>query len=101
MLHVLCATTRTLACAPMPLSNRTRELLLAPFAISPIIARFSLPGVIGFLLFAVGVWQHTTWLKVAGIVLAAPILWAYAVLFFVYCPILIVDAIRRRLKTTK
>jgi hypothetical protein len=85
----------------MPLSNRTKDLLLAPFAISPIIARFSLPGLIGFLLFVVGAWQQTTWLKVMGVVLAAPILWAYAVLFLVYCPILLVEGIRRRLNKTK
>lgn len=85
----------------MPLSDRTKNLLLAPFAISPIMARFSLPGLIGFLLFAVGVWQQTAWLKVTGIILAAPILWAYAVLFFVYCPILLVDGIRRSLNKTK
>ena len=85
----------------MPLSNRTKDLLLASFAISPIIARFSLPGLIGFLLFAVGVWQQITWLKVVGVVLAAPILWVYAVLFFVYCPILLIEGIRHRLNKDK
>jgi hypothetical protein len=85
----------------MPLPNRAKELLLAPFAISPIIARFALPALIGFLIFAVGLWQQTTWLKVIGVVLAAPVLWAFAALFFVYCPILIVEGIRRRLNKTK
>ena len=83
------------------MSNRTKDLLLATFAISPIIARFSLPGLIGFLLFVVGVWQQATWLKVIGVVLAAPILWAYAVLLFVYGPILLVEGIRRRLNRAK
>ena len=84
----------------MPLSDRSKALLLAPFAISPIIARFSLPALIGLLLFVVGAWQQTTWLKVMGLVLAAPILWALAVLFFVYCPILLVEGIRRTLNKT-
>ena len=53
--------------------------MLAPFAISPIIARFALPALIGALLFGAG----------------------YAVLFFVYCPILLFDDIRSSLSKTK
>lgn len=49
-----------------------KDVLLAPFAISPIIGRFAFPGVI-----------------------AAPIVWAYAVLLFVYCPILLIEGIRK------
>jgi hypothetical protein len=82
----------------MPMSDRTRDLLLAPFAISPIIGRFALPALIGALLFGAGVWQQATWPKVIGVVLAAPILWACAVLFFVYFPILLFEAIRSRLR---
>jgi len=78
--------------------GRLRDVLLAPFAISPIISRFAWPGVLGFALFGIGVWQQMTWLKVTGAVLAAPIVWAYAVLLFVYCPILVVEGIRRRMK---
>ena len=85
----------------MRISDRTKDLLLAAFAISPIIARFALPALIGVLLFAAGVWQQATWLKVIGVVLAAPILWAYAVLLFVYCPLLLFEAIRSRLNKTK
>lgn len=82
-------------------SDKTRDLLPAPLAISSIIARFALPALIGVLLFGAGVWQQATWLKVIGVVLAAPILWAYAVLLFVYCPILLFEAIRSRLNKTK
>lgn len=85
----------------MPLSEKTRNLLLAPFAISPIMRRFSLPGVVGFLLLAIGLWQQLTWLKVTGILLAAPVIWAYAVLMLVYVPFLLFDSIRRSLSKTK
>lgn len=72
-----------------------KDVFLAPFAISPIIARFAWPGLIGLLLFGIGVWQQMTWLKVAGAILAAPIVWSYAVLLFVYCPILLIEGIRK------
>lgn len=85
----------------MRISDRTRNLLFAPFAISPIIGRFALPALIGVVLFVAGVWLQATWLKVIGVALAAPILWAYAVLLFVYCPILLFEAIRSRLNKTK
>ena len=85
----------------MRISDRTRDLLLAPFAISPIIARFALPALIGAVVFGAGVWLQATWLKVIGVVLAAPILWALAVLLFVYFPILLFEAVRSRLNKTK
>ena len=69
--------------------------MLAPFAISPIIPRFGLPGVVGFMLLGIGAWQQLIWLKVTGAILAAPIVWAYAVLLFVYCPILLIERIRK------
>ena len=84
----------------MPLSNKTKNRLLALFAISPIMDRFALPGLIGLLLFGIGVWRRVTWLKVTGIILAAPVIWVYAVLLFVYVPFLLFDGIRRRLKKT-
>jgi len=63
----------------MPLSEKTKGILLAPFAISRIMQRYWLPGLLGLVLFVVGLWQHVGWLKVTGIVLAAPIIWVYAV----------------------
>ena len=53
---------------------------------------------IGLLLFAVGLWRHVGWLKIAGIVLAAPIIWVYFVLMFVFLPYILFDSVRRRLK---
>ena len=88
-------------CKAMRISDRTRDLLLAPFAISPIIARFALPALIGAVVFGAGVWLQATWPKVIGVVLAAPILWALAVLLFVYFPILLFEAVRSRLNKTK
>jgi hypothetical protein len=85
----------------MRLSEKTKNCLLAPFAISPIMQRFSLPGLFGVLLFAVGAWLHIDWLKVTGIILTVPIIWVYAVIMLVYFPYLIFDSIRRRLNKTK
>ena len=63
----------------MPLSEKTKYFLMKAVAISPIMNRFMLPGIIGMLLTGVGVWQEMTWLAIAGLVLAAPILWCYVV----------------------
>ena len=82
----------------MLLNEKTRNVLLAPFAISRIMKRCWLPGLLGLLLLAVGVWQHVGWLKIAGIVLAAPVIWVYAVLIFVFFPFILFDSVRRRLK---
>ncbi len=78
--------------------EKIKNILLAPFAISHIMQRFWLPGLVGLLLFAVGVWQHTSWLKIVGIVLAAPIIWVYAVVMFIFLPFTLFDGLRRRLK---
>ena len=82
----------------MPLSERTIRILLVPFAISRILRRFALPGVVGILLFAIGVWQDLGLAKVIGIILAAPVIWVYVVLLFGYFPYLIFEGIRRQLK---
>ena len=83
----------------MPLSEKTKNLLLAPFAISHIFNRCWLPGLVGFLLFAVGAWQQAVWLQIAGLVLAAPILWVYAVVMFVFFPFAVFDRVRRSRKS--
>ncbi len=83
----------------MNLSAKTKNILLAPFAISHIMERCWRPGVVGFLLLAVGVWQHVTWLKIAGIVLAAPVIWVYTVVIFVFFPIALFDRVWRILRS--
>lgn len=82
----------------MPLSEKTRNLLLAPFAISHILNRCWLPGLVGCLLFAAGAWQQAVWLQIGGFILAAPIIWVYAVVLFVFLPFAVFDRIRQRLK---
>ena len=85
----------------MALADRTKRILLAPFAISPILQRFALPGLAGILFLAIGVWQDLAAAKIIGIILAAPIIWVYAVLIFGYFPYLMFDGIRRRLNRGK
>lgn len=82
----------------MPLSEKTKHILLAPFAISRIMQRCWLPGLIGVLLFALGVWQHVGWRKGTGIVLAAPIIWVYAVVIFAFLPFAVFDHVRRKMR---
>jgi hypothetical protein len=82
----------------MPLSEKTKHILLGPFAISRIMQRCSLPSLIGVFLFALGVWQHVGWLEVTGIVLAAPIIWVYAVVIFAFLPFAFFDHVRRKMR---
>jgi hypothetical protein len=82
----------------MLLSEKIKNILLAPFAISRIMKRCWLWGLVGLLLFAVGVWQHVGWLKMAGVVIGAPVIWVYAVLVLIYFPLILFDGIRRTLR---
>lgn len=68
----------------MPLSENTRTLLLNIIAVSPIMKRFMLPGIVGMLLAGAGLWQEMDWLVITGLVLAAPILWCYMVVALIY-----------------
>lgn len=85
----------------MGLSEKTVNRLTSLIAISPIIRRFGLPGIIGLLLAGVGFWQNIFWLKLTGLVLATPIFWAYFVLTFIYLPMLLIDALRRSRRSAK
>jgi len=79
----------------MPLSQKTKNRLMMPFAVSPIMKWGAFPGIVGILLFWLGVWRKIGWLKIGGLVLAAPMLWVYFVIIFIYMPFLIFDKIRR------
>jgi hypothetical protein len=79
----------------MPLSQKTKNRLLMPFAISPIMKWCGFPGIIGMLMIVFGSVWKIGWLKVAGFVLAAPIFWVYFVVIFIFTPFLIFDKIRR------
>jgi hypothetical protein len=79
----------------MPLSEQTKNRLLMPFAISPIMKWGAFPGIVGLVLIAIGVVKKVGWLKIAGVVLAAPMLWCYFVVIFIFLPYLMFDKIRR------
>ena len=83
----------------MPLSAKTKNVLLAPFAISHIFQRFCLPGIIGWFLLAFGFWKKVGWLKVAGLVLAAPIIWIYFVVIFLFLPATVFTKLGRKRHT--
>jgi hypothetical protein len=82
----------------MPLSEKAKNILLAPFAISHIMQRCWLPGMIGLLLLLIGNWCHIGWLEVAGIILAAPMIWVYALVIFVFLPFAVFDHIRQKMR---
>lgn len=79
----------------MPLSEQTKNRLLMPFAISPIMKWGAFPGIVGLVLIAVGVVKKVGWLKIAGVVLAAPMFWCYFVVIFIFLPYLVFDRIRK------
>ncbi len=67
-------------------------------AISVIMNRFSLPRMLGIIIFTVGIWQRIGWLKIVGVILSLPIIWVYFVLMFVFFPSIIFDRIRQYMK---
>lgn len=75
----------------MALSERTKHLLLNAIAVSPIMQRFALPGIVGALLIGLGVWQKITWLTITGLILAAPVLWCYFVIMVIYPIVLLFE----------
>lgn len=72
----------------MPLSQKTKDRLLAPFAIGRIIKKFWLPGIIGGLLINLAIWLKLNmfWL-ITGLVLAAPVLWCAFIAMFIFIPL--------------
>lgn len=79
----------------MPLSEKTKMRLMMPFAILPIMQWGAGPGIVGFILIAIGMVKKIGWLQVAGVILAAPVLWCYCVVAFVYLPCLLLDQVRK------
>ena len=51
------------------------------------IVRWLLPGIVGVVLFMLGFWLDIDCVEIAGLILAAPELWAYTVIIFVLLPI--------------
>jgi hypothetical protein len=56
-------------------------------AISCIMQRWLLPGIVGVVLFMIGFCLDIECVEIAGLILAAPGLWAYTVIIFVLLPI--------------
>lgn len=80
----------------MPISEKTKNRLLIPFAISPIMRFGALPGLVGLVMMGIGIYQQIDALKIIGFVLTIPILWVYIVIIFVYIPFAIVDKLWNR-----
>jgi hypothetical protein len=73
------------------LSENAKERLLALLAVSPILQRFAFPGICGVALIGLGIWQDIQWLSIAGLIVAAPIVWCYLLIMVVYPVILLFD----------
>ena len=56
-------------------------------AISCIMQQWLLPGIVGAVLFILGFWLDIECVEIAGLILAAPGLWAYTVIILVLLPI--------------
>jgi len=63
--------------------------------------RCAVPSLIGIVVLAIGFIQKIRWLEIVGVILAAPILWVYFVIIFVFMPMLIFGKIRRGRKDTR
>lgn len=72
-------------CGTVPRSERIKRALLMPFAIEPIMKCGAIPGIVGVVVLAVGLFQKIRWLEIVGAVLAAPIFWFFLSLFLYFC----------------
>ena len=75
------------------LSFRDKAVCVTRIGVARPIRR--LPGIVGMVLLAVGVLQKIGWVKVLGLVLAAPVFWCYFGVIFIFLPLLIIDKLRR------
>jgi hypothetical protein len=73
------------------LSEHAKERLWTMFAVSSILQRFVLPGMFGLAFIGVGIWKDIPWLLIAGLILAAPIVWCYVLIMVVYPIILLFE----------
>ena len=78
------------------LSQKTKERLLTMIAVSPIVQRFALPGLIGLICIGLGVWLDILWLSITGLILATPVLYCYIVILIVYPVIFLFDKPSKR-----
>ena len=71
----------------MVIDTSKKDAHLMTLAISCILRRWLLPGIVGMLLFMLGFWLDIECVEIAGLILAAPGLSAYTVIIFVLLPI--------------
>lgn len=82
----------------MVIDTNKKDMHLVTRAISCIMQRWLLPGIV--VLIMLGFWLDIERVKIAGLILASPGLWAYAVMLFVLLPIAALKRIQmiRKLK---
>jgi thiosulfate reductase cytochrome b subunit len=80
----------------MALSEKTKNRLLMPFAVSRIMRFGALPGIIGMILLGIGIYQQIAVLKIIGFVLIIPILWVYFAIMCIYLPFVVVEKLFKR-----
>jgi hypothetical protein len=71
----------------MVIDTSKKDAHLMTLAISGVMERWLLPAIVGVVLFVLGFWWDIECVEIAGLVLAAPGLWAYTVIIFVLFPI--------------
>jgi hypothetical protein len=72
-------------------SEKPKEQLWTMIAVSPILQRLAFPGIFGLALMGLGVWQDILWLSIAGLILAAPVVWCILLITVVYPVLLLFD----------
>ena len=71
----------------MVIDTSKKDAHLMTLAISCIMQQWLLPGIVGAVLFILGFWLDIECVEIAGLILAAPGLWAYTVIILVLLPI--------------
>lgn len=66
------------------------------FSLGAILDWATIPGLVGLLLFTIGLWTQLQWFRIIGAILAAPTLWCLFVAAFILAPTLIIRSLRRR-----
>jgi len=85
----------------MAIDTSKKDAHLMKLAISCIMQRWLLPGIVGVVLFMLGFWLDIECVEISGLILAAPGLWAYAAIIFVLFPIAALKRIQMNRKLKK
>ena len=71
----------------MVIDTSKKDAHFMTLAMSCNMQRWLLPGIVGVVLFMLGFWLNIECVEIAGLILAAPGLWAYTIIIFVLLPI--------------